>query len=119
RTGKSLSPESDERPDRRAERSTEQPRGSAAAARAARGAREQTFGPGRHARVAARERQRLARHLLRLLRVAFVELDLAELEPEPGIVRIDAYRPLDRRRRGRVAAGGALAAALLEQRGRG
>ena len=74
----------------------------------------------RSARAASRvsrpgERHGLARHGRGLRVVAGLQLELAELEPQHGVVRVEPQRALERRARGRQAARGALRAALLEQ----
>src|SRR5690606_19442370 len=66
--------------------------------------------------IASGERQRLARHLTSLRSIAVRRLDLGELDPKQRIVRIDAQRPLERRRRLGVTSRGARLSALLEKR---
>src|SRR4051812_41990305 len=80
------------------------------------GRAQQALGARLEPGVARGESQRFARHARGLRAVARCEVDLAELHPERGVVRIDAQRALDRGGGLRVVAGGSLRAALLEQR---
>ena len=76
---------------------------------------QQALGPRFDGALAAGERQRLTRHRGRLLVVAGREVQLAELDPKHGIVRIDAQGALEQGGRLAVVARVALGPALLQQ----